>query len=75
MQSDILIARDAKMKLIYEMVKELGISDDDYEPYGKYKGKLNAKLLNTLIKRKISRLILVTAMNPTPTGEGKTTVT
>lgn len=69
MQTDVEIARSIKMKPIAEIAKKLGLVEDDFEFYGKYKAKLNN--LNIAPKGK---LILVTAMNPTKFGEGKTTV-
>ncbi|WP_169753084.1 formate--tetrahydrofolate ligase [Campylobacter mucosalis] len=69
MQSDIEIARAAKLAKISEVAKTLGISDDDIELYGNYKAKVSPAL-----KQKKSKLILVTAINPTPFGEGKTTM-
>lgn len=75
MYTDIEIARSAKMKPIAEIIESLGLDDNSYEPYGKYKAKLNASIYGELQKKKSGKLILVTAMNPTPAGEGKTTVT
>ncbi len=74
MLSDIEIAQNAKMKKISEIAENLGISDDYLEPYGHYKAKLSESLYSQLAFRKDGRLILVTAINPTPAGEGKTTV-
>ena len=74
MIADIDIARKAKMIPIADIACEIGMSDH-YEPYGKYKAKLNADYYTELEKRPGGKLILVTAMNPTPAGEGKTTTT
>ena len=75
MKSDIEIAQHAVMKPIIHIAEKLGLSDDDIELYGKYKAKISADTLNTLKKNKAGKLILVTAINPTPAGEGKSTVT
>ena len=74
MLSDIEIAQGAKMKKIYEIAEGLGIDESDIEPYGHYKAKLSENLYGKLSCRKDGKLILVTAINPTPAGEGKTTV-
>ena len=74
MLTDIEIAQQAKMKKITDIAKELNISDDYLEPYGHYKAKLSEKLFTELKDKKDGRLILVTAINPTPAGEGKTTI-
>lgn len=74
MLSDIEIARNAKMKKIGEIADSLGISDDYLEQYGHYKAKLSEELYSQLAFREDGKLILVTAINPTPAGEGKTTV-
>lgn len=74
MLSDIEIAKQAKMKKITEIAAELGISEDYLEPYGHYKAKLSEELFTKLKDKEDGRLILVTAINPTPEGEGKTTV-
>ncbi len=75
MKSDIEIAREAKMLPISEIAKNLGLSEDDIEQYGRYKAKLSEDLLKKLSHNKNGKLILVTAINPTPAGEGKTTTT
>ncbi len=75
MKSDIEIAREAKMLPIGEIAKKLGLSEDDIEQYGRYKAKLSEDLLKKLSHNKNGKLILVTAINPTPAGEGKTTTT
>ena len=74
MLSDIEIAKQAKMKKISEVAANLGISEDDIEPYGHYKAKLSSGLFGKLADRPDGKLILVTAINPTPAGEGKTTI-
>ncbi len=75
MLTDIEIAQQAKMKPITEVAKSLGIDEDDLELYGKYKAKLSRGLFEKLKDKKDARLVLVTAINPTPAGEGKTTTT
>ncbi len=74
MLSDIEIAQNAKMKKITEIAADLGIGEDYLEPYGHYKAKLSESLYSGLAFREDGKLILVTAINPTPAGEGKTTV-
>lgn len=74
MLSDIEIAQNAEMKKISEIAAELGIEENDLEPYGHYKAKLSESLYSKLAFREDGKLILVTAINPTPAGEGKTTV-
>lgn len=74
MLSDIEIAQNAKMKKIGEIASSLGISEDYLEPYGHYKAKLSENLYSQTAFREDGKLILVTAINPTPAGEGKTTV-
>ena len=73
MKSDIQIAREASMLPIKEVAQRLGINEDDIELYGKYKCKLTDNYLNAIQGNKDGKLILVTAINPTPAGEGKTT--
>ena len=75
MKTDIEIARDAKMLPIKEVAKLLNIEEDDLELYGKYKAKISDEYLDRIKDNKDGKLILVTAINPTPAGEGKTTVT
>lgn len=74
MRSDIEIAQSASMKPIYEVAESLGIDADYLEPYGKYKAKLSESLTADLQDKPDGKLILVTAINPTPAGEGKTTI-
>ncbi|MBQ5331880.1 MAG: formate--tetrahydrofolate ligase [Oscillospiraceae bacterium] len=74
MLSDIEIAQQAHMKKITEIAASLGIPEEDVEPYGHYKAKLSEKLFANTKDKPDGKLILVTAINPTPAGEGKTTV-
>jgi len=75
MLTDIEIAQGANMLPIKEVAKKLGIEEDELEFYGKYKAKMSAELVKRLEKNPDGKLILVTAINPTPAGEGKTTTT
>jgi len=75
MLTDIEIAQQCKMKPITEVAADLGIDADELELYGKYKAKLSPSLWERVKERKDGKLILVTAINPTPAGEGKTTTT
>ncbi|HEY9193479.1 MAG TPA: formate--tetrahydrofolate ligase [Methyloversatilis sp.] len=75
MASDIEIAQQATMLRISEVASKLGVPDDAIEPYGRYKAKISLEYLNTLKDRPDGKLILVTAISPTPAGEGKTTTT
>jgi formate--tetrahydrofolate ligase len=76
MQSDIQIAQAAKLKRISQVAREqLGINDEHLEPYGHYKAKLSLEYVDSLKDRPDGKLVLVTAMTPTPAGEGKTTTT
>ena len=75
MKTDIQIAQEAKMLPITDIATKLGIKDDELELYGKYKAKINDAFLKRTASRKNGKLILVTAINPTPAGEGKTTTT
>lgn len=74
-KTDIQIAREANKKPIQEIGEKLGISSDDLLPYGHDKAKVSQKFINSVQDRKDGKLILVTAINPTPAGEGKTTTT
>ena len=74
MLSDIEIAKQAKMLKISEIAKKLGITEEEYEPYGHYKAKLSESLYVKTKDKPDGKLILVTAINPTPAGEGKTTI-
>ena len=71
MKSDIEIAQEAKMKPIAEVAASLGLADEDVIPYGRYKAKINHRLIHKATKQ--GKMILVTAISPTPAGEGKTT--
>lgn len=75
MKSDIEIANEAEIKPIREIAAKLGILDDELEQYGKYKAKINLSVNKRLAQKKDGKLILVTAVSPTPAGEGKTTTT
>ncbi len=75
LSSDIEIARAAKKRPIQEIGKKLGISEKDLVPYGHDKAKVSADFIAKQVKKKDGKLILVTAINPTPAGEGKTTTT
>jgi formate--tetrahydrofolate ligase len=74
MLSDIEIAQGAKMLKIGEIAAKLGLTEEDFEPYGHYKAKLSEELFAKTKTKADGKLILVTAVNPTPAGEGKTTV-
>lgn len=74
MLSDIEIAQNARMKDITEIAQNLGILPSELEPYGHYKAKINDSVFDRLHEKKDGKLVLVTAVNPTPAGEGKTTV-
>jgi formate--tetrahydrofolate ligase len=73
--SDIEIAQAAKMQRINQVAAKLGIPDDQLEPYGHYKAKVSLEYVDSLKNKKDGKLILVTAISPTPAGEGKTTTT
>ena len=73
MKTDIQIAQEAKMLHIKEVAAKLDIHEDDLELYGKYKAKLSDELMQRVKDNPDGKLILVTAINPTPAGEGKTT--
>ncbi|EGD47696.1 Formate--tetrahydrofolate ligase [Ruminiclostridium papyrosolvens DSM 2782] len=75
MQTDIQIAQGCKMQHIADIAKNLGIDAEELEFYGKYKAKLSDKLWDKVKDKKDGKLVLVTAINPTPAGEGKTTTT
>lgn len=74
MKSDIEIAQEAELIHIREVAKQLGIAEDDLELYGKYKAKISDELWEQVKDREDGKLVLVTAINPTPAGEGKTTI-
>ena len=75
MKSDIQIAQEAKMEPIIKIAEKINLSEDDIELYGKYKCKISLDVLDKNKDKKDGKLILVTAINPTPAGEGKSTVT
>ena len=75
MKTDIQIAQEAAMLPIKEVAASYGIVEDDLELYGKYKAKLSDELMERVKDRPDGKLVLVTAINPTPAGEGKTTIT
>ena len=75
MLSDIEIAQQATLKPIAQIAQELGIREEELEPYGRFKAKVNDRLFQRVKNQKDGKLVLVTAINPTPAGEGKTTVT
>ena len=74
MKTDIQIAQEVQMEPIVKVAERIGIQEDDLELYGKYKAKISNSYLQNMGDKKDGKLILVTAINPTPTGEGKTTV-
>ena len=73
-KTDIQIAQEAKLLHINKIAEKLGLTEDDYDQYGKYKAKLDFNLLNKLENKPDGKLVLVTAITPTPAGEGKSTV-
>ena len=75
MPTDIEIAQNARLERIGHIAARAGIPDDALEPYGHYKAKVSLDWLDSQPERKDSRLVLVTAISPTPAGEGKTTLT
>ena len=72
--TDIEIARNTKLKNIVDIAKEIGIDEENLEQYGKYKAKISNEVYKELKDKKNGKLILVTAISPTPLGEGKTTI-
>ncbi|MDR6122663.1 formyltetrahydrofolate synthetase [Bacillus sp. SLBN-46] len=74
-KSDIEIAQESKMKPIVEIAEKIGLVEDDLELYGKYKAKISNEALSNLKTKESGKIILVTSINPTPAGEGKSTVT
>lgn len=74
-KSDIEIAQSAEMKPIIQIAEKIGLTDDDLELYGKYKAKISSDTLSKIQGNPNGKIILVTAINPTPAGEGKSTVT
>ena len=75
MKTDIEIAQSIELQPIVDVVKKIGLEDDDLELYGKYKAKLSFDKIREVEKNPVGKLILVTAINPTPAGEGKSTIT
>ncbi|MCA1009413.1 formate--tetrahydrofolate ligase [Halobacillus halophilus] len=75
MKTDIEIALEAKMNPISLIAEQMGLTEEDWEPFGHYKAKLSDQLLNKLDDRPNGKIILTTSINPTPAGEGKSTVT
>ena len=75
LKSDIKIAQEAKMEPIIKIAEKLNLKDDDIELYGKYKCKISLDILKNNENNNKGKLVLVTAINPTPAGEGKSTVT
>ena len=75
MKTDIEIAQEAKLIHIKEVAEKIGLEEEDLDFYGKYKAKLTDELWEKIKDRPDGKLILVTAINPTPAGEGKTTTT
>ena len=75
MKTDIQIAQEAQLKPVKEVAEQSGIEEDELEFYGKYKAKLSEELWERIQERPDGKLVLVTAINPTPAGEGKTTTT
>ena len=75
MLTDIQIAQNAKILPIEEIGRKLGIKREDLELYGDYKAKIKDSVYDNLKDKKNGKLVLVTAINPTPAGEGKTTIT
>lgn len=73
MKTDVQIAQEAKMLPIKEVASTIGLEEDDLELYGKYKAKISMDKINELENKENGKLVLVTAINPTPAGEGKTT--
>ena len=72
--TDIEIAKNIKLKNIAEIAESIGIKENEIEQYGKYKAKVSNNTYKRLEKNENGKLVLVTAINPTPLGEGKTTV-
>ena len=75
MKKDIEIAQEATIKPIIDIAATIGLQAEDLEQYGKYKAKIDWPAIKEIAKRPTGKLILVTAINPTPAGEGKSTVT
>ena len=75
MKTDIQIAQEAKMKPIKEIASSIGILDEELELYGNYKSKINFDIWSRLKDKEDGKLVLVSAITPTPAGEGKSTAT
>ena len=75
MKSDIEIARSAKLDDIYNISQKIGIKEEEIIPWGGFKAKISPKIFDRIKDNKDGKLILVTTINPTPEGEGKTTMT
>ena len=73
MLTDVQIAQNAQMEPIKDIAKKVGLEEDDLELYGKYKAKISLETIESLKDAEDGKLVLVTAINPTPAGEGKTT--
>ena len=73
MKTDVEIAQEAQMQPVYKIAEKLGITEDELELYGKYKAKIALEAWERVKDRPNGKLVLVTAINPTPAGEGKTT--
>ena len=73
-KSDIEIAQEAKLLNIKDVAAKVGITEDELEMYGKYKAKLSDELIHRVENNEDGKLVLITAINPTPAGEGKTTI-
>ncbi|MDU1832846.1 MAG: formate--tetrahydrofolate ligase, partial [Finegoldia magna] len=74
MATDVEIAQKAKLEKISVIAEKMGLTEEDYEQYGRYKAKLDLNLFEKNKDKKDGKLILMTSINPTPTGEGKTTM-
>ncbi|MEG2595870.1 MAG: formate--tetrahydrofolate ligase, partial [Ruthenibacterium sp.] len=73
MKSDIQIAQESTLDTVASVAQKLGLADENLIPYGKYKAKVDHRLVKKMANRSDGKLILVTAISPTPAGEGKTT--
>lgn len=74
-KSDIEIAQEAKLLPIQEIAEQLDLTEEEWEPYGRYKAKISLDVMDRLKDTKDGKVVLVTSINPTPAGEGKSTVT
>ena len=72
--TDVEIARNTKLEDIKKIAEKCNLTEEEFEQYGKYKAKINQRAFERLKNKENGKLILVTAMNPTPLGEGKTTI-